>query len=471
MKKLSELVDCSYDFQIAGVTDDSRNVRAGYLFVATHGYYVDHFNFINDAISNGAVAVVVDRKVECSVPVIVVQHINDFFADVCCKFYDIDLDDFNFIGITGTDGKTTTATVVAEILSSVDIWAYIGTNGVKIGNIEYPTNNTTPGGCELFECLSLIKHCGCNNIVMEVSSEALLHDRLKLFKFDIIGFTNITEDHLNIHKTLDNYRNCKFKLLNLLDNDGLVVINGDDVNCRLIYNDNLYSFGMNDDNFCIISDVKEMSNRVNFSLTFKGGIYGVSSPLLGIYNVYNVTMAFIICMLKGVDIDCLINSIDNLSVVRGRREYLNFGQEYDIILDYAHTYNGVKCLLESVSNYKKIITVTGAAGGREREKRSRIGKLIMDKSSISIFTMDDPRFENVDDIIDQMISGSDKDYIRIIDRKEAIYRAFSLADADSVVLIIGKGRDSYMAIEDRKEPYSDYDVINEYFISKKNFDI
>lgn len=179
--------------------------------------------------------------------------------------------------------------------------------------------------------------------------------------------------------------------------------------------------------------------------------YEIVSPLKGQYNVYNVAMAFVICLLKGMNPSGLIDEISKLKVVKGRREYLNFGQDFDIILDYAHTYNGIKCLLESVKNYKKIITITGAAGGREVEKRSKIGKLILDKSTIAIFTMDDPRYEDVNDIIDQMVSSSEKNYIRIVDRKTAIFKGLELADKESVVLVIGKGRDNYMAIENRRE--------------------
>lgn len=464
MRKLNELIDCDVSIDILGVVDDSRNVKDGFLFVATKGYNVDHFDYINDAIQNGAVAVIADRDIDVNVPVILVNNINDVYVDVCSKFYGINPEEFNFIGVTGTDGKTTTTTIINEILSGIGKSAYIGTNGVAIGDEYFTTNNTTPCVSELFYDLSLIKNRNCKDVVMEVSSESLLHDRLSKFKYDIVAFTNITEDHLNVHGTIENYRNCKFKLLNLLKDNGFVVVNGDDENCRMIDVNNLYSVGMNDSNYCVISNVKELSKNVKFTLLIDGIKYNITSPLLGLYNVYNVAMAFVICKLKGVDCNYLIDAIRKLSVVKGRREYLNFGQNYDVILDYAHTYNGIKCLLESVSKYKKIITVTGAAGGREKEKRSKIGKLVLEKSDIAIFTMDDPRYESVDDIIDQMVDDSDKEYIRIIDRKEAIYKAFSLATDDCVVLIIGKGRDNYMAIEDKKIPYCDFDVIENYFI-------
>ena len=177
-----------------------------------------------------------------------------------------------------------------------------------------------------------------------------------------------------------------------------------------------------------------------------------------------MTLAFLICLSFNISPSLLIDRIQNLCVVSGRRELLNFGQNFDIILDYAHTLNGIVNVLKSVSDYKRVITVTGAAGGREREKRSKIGKVVLEMSDFVIFTMDDPRNESVDDIIDDMISISDKkNFERVIERDKAIFRAFSLANDGDVVLILGKGRDNYMAIGNKKIPYCDYDVIKKYF--------
>ena len=461
--KICDLIECSYDIDILGITDDSRDVENNYLFVATKGFNVDHFDYIDDAIEKGASFIISDRNINRYFPHVVVDNINDFYIELCSKFYNVSPDEFNLIGITGTDGKTTTSTVIAQLIKGM---ACIGTNGVILDDEYYPTNNTTPCISELYNSLSLIKGYNCKDIVMEVSSESLLHKRIKSFKYDVVCFTNITEDHLNVHKTIENYRNCKFSLLDYLKEDGFVVVNGDDENCKLIDNNNLYKIGVNSDNDFVISDVKELSKFVKFTVVYNDNIYKIKSPLLGLYNVYNVTMAFAVCILKGMDADVLIKNISKLSTIRGRREYLDYGQDFDIILDYAHTYNGIKSILESVSNYKKIITVTGAAGGREKEKRSKIGKLVLEKSDISIFTMDDPRYESVNDIIDQMVGDTNIPFYRIINREEAIYKAFEIADKDSVVLILGKGRDNYMAIEDRKEKYSDFEVVEKYFNEK-----
>lgn len=466
MKKLNEIIECSFDIDILGIADDSRLIDNGFLFVATKGYNVDHFDYIDDAIANGAVAIISDRFIETTVPVVIVDDVNSLFPILCQKFYDVIPDDFRLIGITGTDGKTTTASVVRQMMiGSIDV-AYIGTNGVDVFDKHYDTNNTTPCISELYKCLSKIKDNNCFTVVMEVSSEALLHNRISGLKFDVIAFTNITEDHLNVHGNIENYRNSKFLLVNYLKDNGKIFVNGDDINCQMLTDKRMSNYGVNSGNNFTIFDVKSIDGFSYFNIrdNSTSRIYQIMSPLLGEYNIYNVTLAFLICLSFNILPSLLIERIKNLNVISGRRELLNFGQKFDIILDYAHTLNGIVNVLKSVSDYKRVITVTGAAGGREKEKRSKIGKAVLEMSDLVIFTMDDPRNESVDDIIDDMISISDKkNFERVIDREKAIFRAFSLANEGDVVLVLGKGRDNYMAIGNKKIPYCDYDVIKKYF--------
>ncbi|MBR6950004.1 MAG: UDP-N-acetylmuramoyl-L-alanyl-D-glutamate--2,6-diaminopimelate ligase [Bacilli bacterium] len=463
MKKLNELISCDYNIDIFGITDDSRKVKNGYLFVATRGYNVDHFNYIDEAINNGAVAIVTDRKIRKNIPIIVVSNINDLYYEICEKYYDVDLSYFNFIGITGTDGKTTTSTIVKRLLNNIRKTCYIGTNGVEIGSDYYNINNTTPCIEELYYILSLCKKNNCKDIVMEVSSEALLHERVKNFIYKVVGFTNITEDHLNVHKSLESYIECKKRLTNYLDDNGICIVNGDDNNCRSIVSNNTVTFGFDLSNDCIIKLVDKNNEHTIFEINYLDNCYKIISPFVGKYNIYNVTMSFLICLHYGLSPEYLVDSISKLKCVSGRREVLDFGQDFEIILDYAHTFNGIKEVIESVDKNKRLIVVTGCAGGREKEKRHLIGDYILNNCDISIFTMDDPRYEDVNDIIDDMVGNSNLKYMRIIDRKKAIFEAFDLADSNTTVLILGKGRDNYMAIGNRKEYYSDYDSIKEYF--------
>lgn len=463
MKKIRDLIECDYDIDIAGVSDDSRYIGKNYLFVATKGFNVDHYDYIDDAIEKGCSFIIADRDIKRDFPHIIVdKNISDIYRDVCKKFYDVDFNKVKLIGITGTDGKTTTTTIVKNIIKEC---SYMGTNGLEIFDKDYHTSNTTPIISELYKDLKLIIDSNCSTLAMEVSSEALLHDRVKDFRFEIVGITNITGDHLNIHKTFENYVECKKKLISLVKDNGYVVLNGDDPILTEITGDNIIKFGFNDNNDYYIKNVDYKGKETIIDVQYNDEVITITSPLKAKYNVYNVVMSFIICRLYGLDDDIILKRIKELSPIKGRTESLEFGQDYDIILDYAHTINGIKNIISSFRDYDNVITVTGSAGGREKEKRSVIGKYVMENSDVSIFTMDDPRYEDVNDIIDQMV-GDSKDYIRIPDRKEAIRYALDIADKGSVVLILGKGRDEYMAIEDKKPYYCDYDVIERYFKEK-----
>lgn len=459
--KLCDIFDCQYDIDVKGIAEDSRLVEDGYIFFATKGYNVDHFDYIDEAIKNGAIAIVCDRKPNFDVDVcILVDNVRSSLIAACEKFYDVKAENFKFIGITGTDGKTTTATLISRLMKA----GYIGTNGVDFKDINMTISNTTPTICELYRCLKLLKDKKCKVIVMEVSSEALLHHRVDHIKYDAICYTNITEDHLNIHKNIKNYVAAKRKLLDFVKNNEFVFINGDDKNCQQFLSNDMSAFGFNKNNDYVIKNVKKLSNNVCFEIVHGDKVYNISSPFLEDFNIYNVCLAFIVCMKFGCNVDKLIKDIEKMRPIVGRCERINFGQNYEIVLDYAHTYNAIVGIINNFKNRRKIV-VTGAAGGREKEKREKIGEFLLQNCEVVIFTMDDPRFEDVDDIINQMIGKyvSNDNYLRIVDRKKAIFRAFDIADKDDIVLILGKGRDNYMAIEDKKIDYCDYDTVFDYF--------
>ena len=459
MKKISDLIPCPFDVLIKGITEDSREVKQDFLFVATHGFHVDHYDYIKDAIENGCSFVICDREIEYDIPHLVVSNVDKIYRELCQKFYDVNLDEFHFIGVTGTDGKTTTSTIISRVIGDA---AYLGTNGLMVGEDSYDTHNTTPCLSELYEDFAIIKKHHCQNIAMEVSSEALLHNRVSDIFFDIIGFTNITGDHLAVHGSFQNYVDCKMKLLDHVKENGIVILNGDDPILKTIQHPNKISFGFSENNDYVIQEVTYLKKKTLIKVHSNERNILITSPLFGKYNVYNVVMGYLMGLSFGLDQSLLLKRIEQLGPIKGRGEFLDFGQDFDIVLDYAHTINGVRSILDAFQDYENIIVVTGCAGGRDVDKRSIIGKMVLENSDIAIFTMDDPRFEDVDDIIDQMV-GESKDYFRIVDREDAIYYALSIAYPGSVVLILGKGRDNYMAIKDKKIHYSDYEVISHYF--------
>lgn len=452
------------------IKTDSREVRDGDIFVAIKGFNMDHSVFINDAIKNGASLIITDSENNCKIPCINTNRIEKELISLCKDYYDYN-NDLSLIGITGTDGKTSTATITSNLLNNFISTAYIGTNGIEFDGETIKTENTTPCKEELYKYFSYLNKNNCKNVVMEVSSEALLHKRVDSFKYKYVVFTNITEDHLNIHKTLKAYIKSKLKLINYLDDDGIILTNNDDKVCKDIKSskNKVYTFGTTSDSDFVISDIKYKKNTTSFKIKHSEEVFKIDSPYPFLYNVYNLTVAFIICYLEGYSTEKIISYINKLKPIKGRSEFLDFGQDYNIVLDYAHTENGIKNLIENIKRYNKRITVvTGAAGGREKEKRQRIGSYLLNNVDFVIFTMDDPRYESVDSIISQMIGKSNTtNYIRINNREKAIFYALDNALTDEYILIIGKGRDSYMAINDKKVPYCDFDVITKYF-TKKN---
>lgn len=467
MKRLCELIECEYETPIYGIKIDSREIKEGDLFVAVNGFNVSHSEFIEDAINKGAAAVITDIDYESHIPIVKVSDVNGILNQICIQFYGYQ-NNQKLIGITGTDGKTTTAVMIKELLCEKRNIAYIGTNGIEYGKQVIKTENTTPTNEKLYKYLTKLQEENYNDIVMEVSSESLLHQRVIDFQFQYAIFTTITEDHLNIHKTIQNYIESKLSLASLVKEDGAIIINQDDRNCRLLLNRNLnhiYTYGKDQKSDFQICNIQEEKGITTFDIQHQHQNFHIISPYVGEYNVYNLCAAFIVCYLEGIDSSYLIQKIKTLPPIKGRTESLDFGQNYKLILDYAHTLNGIKNIVESFQGkYKRTLLLTGAAGGREKEKREKIGKYILNHADFVIFTMDDPRYESVDCIIDQMIGNEKKNnYIRIINREEAIRYTLDMAEEDDLVLILGKGRDNYMAIEDKRIDYCDYDVISRYF--------
>lgn len=468
MKRLKDLIKCNYNIPIYGIKTNSKDVLEGDLFIAIKGFNVDHHEYIEDAIEKGAVAVISEKEINTQVPVVIVKNTNKVLPKILEKFYDNVEERFTFIGVTGTDGKTTTSTIINKILSKHYKCANIGTNGIDYEDLHIDTDNTTPSMEKMYEYLKILNKKGCKYITMETSSEALLHKRVENIKYNVGILTNITEDHLNIHKTRSNYIKCKSKLFKQVKNEGYSILNKDDNSYQVIKkssNGKLITYGKNSNSDFRITSIKEKKNKTKFSIETKNKKYNLFTNLKGVYNIYNITAAFTACYFLGLNPKHIIKEITDLSIP-GRGERLDFGQKYTIILDYAHTPNGIKNILStlSVNKKNKIISVTGSAGGREKEKRKEMGKITSDLSDLVIFTMDDPRYENPERIIKEMTQDIKKNnYLKIVDRKKAIYKALTLAKDKDIVIILGKGRDNYMAIKDKKIKYSDYEVIKSFF--------
>ncbi len=466
MKKLSTLYEGFPDIMINDIKINSKEVKNGDLFVCIKGVNTDRHDYICDAIKNGAVCIVASKKINVNVPVIYVRDTNEELINLCQKFYDYHPNDLKIIGVTGTNGKTTVASIIQNLIGKDS--GYLGTNGIICSNFNEKIRNTTPDADKLYKYFKRFKDSGCKIISMETSSEAFLRGRLKNLEFDIGILTNITEDHLNIHKTVENYANCKKELFKQVKNSGYCILNRDDKyydEFNKICHSKVLTYGKKNSDLKIIN-INESINKTEIILRYQNIEYDITSPLIGEFNVYNLCAAILSLLALNYDIKDIIARIKNIKIPCGRMEFLDFGQKYNIILDYAHTPDAFKNIYHALNKIKtgKIITVTGSAGGREHEKRPLMGKIVLDNSNYCIFTMDDPRNEDVNDIINKLVSETNKvNYERIIDRKKAIYKALDMAMDNDIVLIAGKGDDQYMAINDEYLPYSDRKIIQTYF--------
>ncbi len=469
MKRLSELYEGYPELFVNDIRINSKEVNKGDLFVCVKGVSCNRNDYIFDAIKNGACAVVSNLNIKLDVPLIRVKNPNKELDRLCKKFYDFNQSDFKIIGVTGTNGKTTVASIIKDLIG--DSCGYIGTNGLISKNINEFIKNTTPDVDRLYKYFMRLKEDNCNVISMEASSEAFYRKRLDGLKFDIGIVTNVTEDHLNVHKTLKNYIDCKRKLVSSVSDNGYSILNVDDKyykDFRKVAKGKILTYGKKKSNLQIIDYTLNDKNTIIY-LKYEGTIYKIFSPLVGEFNIYNLCAAILSLIALNYDIGDIISRIMNINVPKGRCEFLNFGQKYKIVLDYAHTTDAFANIYKYLKKIKKgkIITVTGSAGGREKEKRKDMGKVVLDSSDYVIFTMDDPRYESVNDIIDDLVSLSNKKhYERIIDRKEAIKKALSMANENDIILIAGKGRDNYMAIKDEYISYNDYDAISSFFFNK-----
>lgn len=470
MKRLNELYDCKWDVPIYDIKINSKDVKDGDLFVCVKGVNCDRHDFIDEAIKNGASALIVTKGDSYPIPFIKVLDADIELKRVAKRFYDSPCDNIKLIGVTGTDGKTTTASIVRDLLGD-DLCGYMGTNGVYLKDSHYNLSNTTPDGHIIYKYLDKMVKDGLKYASIETSSEAFYRNRLEGFSFDVGVLTNVTGDHLNIHKSRENYIACKMELFKKIKKCGYAVLNRDDClyeDFLKVCNCNVITYGMSDADL-VFSNINEYVNKTEFDLTYKGKCYRIVSGLVSSFNVYNLCASFGVLLSLGFDIEDIIGRVNRIVVPLGRCERLDFGCGYDIILDYAHTSNALLNILSFLKRVSKgrIITVTGSAGGREHEKRKEMGKVVLENSSLVIFTMDDPRGEDVNEIIDELISNNKGNYKRVIDRKDAIKMALSEARSGDTVLIAGKGRDNYMAIGNSYVPYCDYDVICDYFKKDK----
>ena len=464
----------STNVAISSVTFDSRKVKKDSLFIATRGTASDGHHYIELAIENGAVAIVCEdlpEELKENVTYVKVLDSSASLGYIACNYYDNPSEKLKLVGITGTNGKTTTVTLLFNLFRGLGYnVGLLSTVENKINNTVIPSTHTTPDALALNELLSKMVEAGCQYAFMEVSSHAIVQHRITGVKFTGAAFSNITHDHLDYHKTFEEYIRAKKLFFDNLQDDAFALTNKDDRNGMVMLQNTKakkYSYGLKS-----VADFKcrVVENHLN-GLLLSIDNQEVWVKLIGSFNAYNVLVVYAISQLLKQDKVQVLTTLSNLSSVEGRFQYIKSKNGIVAIVDYAHTPDALKNVLETIKDIRtgneQVITLAGCGGDRDAAKRPIMAQIACEYSNKVILTSDNPRSENPEDILNQMQAGINpvdaKKTLRISDRKEAIRTAVAFAKEGDIILIAGKGHEKYQEIQGVKHPFDDFEIVKELF--------
>jgi UDP-N-acetylmuramoyl-L-alanyl-D-glutamate--2,6-diaminopimelate ligase len=457
---------------VSGLCYDSRRLRQGDVFFALPGARCDGRMFLGEAASRGAVAAVVEEPVPgAPLPVVVVPDAREAMAHMASQFHGHPSQSLRVIGITGTNGKTTTAFLCRHILDAAHRrCGLLGTVKYVIGGREIEAPRTTPESPDLQEMLAAMRDEGCKAVAMEVSSHALRQRRTTGIAFDAAVFTNLSQDHLDYHKTMEAYFDAKALLFEDVarqsSKKGAAVINADDrfgsrLATRIGKKLRTVSFGFGAGAHFRATDVVTEPTGSTFHLEARGRTYLVRLPLIGAFNVSNALAALAACSLLGVEIRAAVAALANTPQVPGRLERVAARRSFQVFVDYAHTDDALRNVLRTLRSLEptRVIVVVGCGGDRDRGKRPLMASAAGQGADWVILTSDNPRSEDPAAILEDMRAGLESDRHEVIaDRAKAIGRAVEMAEPGDIVLIAGKGHEAYQELADRKVPFDDRKV-------------
>ncbi len=449
---------------------DSRKIKPGDIFVALPGSTVDGHDFVEKAYENGAAKAIVEHKVPCAIEQEVVNNTKEWLTNYVSENYQEQVNELNIIGVTGTNGKTTTAYLTYQLLNKLGSkTAYIGTIGFYIPDeavMELP--NTTPDILDLYELILTAKEKGCKNVMMEVSSHALHQNRVKGLKFKVAAFTNLTQDHLDYHKTMENYLEAKKLILKQLE--GPMIVNSDDSYAQswLDSYDNTKTFGFNGTDYQIIS-YEDTLKGTKLKFKYNDKEYETETNLKSKFNVYNYITTLSLVNNMGFSIEQILEVTPSIYPPKGRCEIIPV-KDGIAVIDYAHTPDAVEKIIDAFIEHKKgkIITIVGCGGDRDPKKRPIMGQIAAEKSDYVVFTSDNPRTEDPQAIMNDILAGvKTTNYEVELDRKKAIVIALNKIEKNDAVLILGKGHEDYQIIGHEKHHLDDAEEVQKYINSLK----
>lgn len=477
--KLSELISVipfmkenpTFDFiNINSIAIDSREVSSGSLFICIRGLQTDGHFFVKQAIENDAAAIISEEVFDSPVPLILVNDTSTILAKVVNKFYGNPTSNLPIIGITGTNGKTTISYLLESIYNKYEKkTGLIGTIQNKIGGEVFQTSHTTPNIVDLQRIFYQMKQKNVEQVIMEVSSHALDMGRIHGTNFDIVIFTNLTQDHLDYHGNQLDYLYAKSLLFSQLgntygENRKYAVINADDEHAKRIKKataQDIITYGINSAADITASDIQLNATETKFRLKTPKGTVKITSRLIGMFNIYNMLAASAAAIVNDIPLEVIQSALATLTPISGRFETIDTEEDYTIIVDYAHTPNALENVLETGRQLtgSRLITVVGCGGDRDRSKRPLMAKVAVDLSNYAIFTADNPRSEDPNVIISEMIKDLEGNFEIEVDRKRAIRKALAIAEPNDIIIIAGKGHEAYQEIAGKKYIFDDREVV------------
>ena len=468
LQAFPDLADCDSvpNFPIRGIECDSRKVEKDFLFVAVSGVKKDGAQFIDEAVSRGARVIVGEKSRDFpgGVSFVTVAQSRLALAQLAAAYYGHPSQQMKMIGITGTNGKTTSSFLIEHLLMKANKkTGVIGTVNYRYGGRVIPAVETTPGALRIQEMLCQMQKDGCEVVAMEVSSHALDQHRVSAVDFDAALFTNLSQDHLDYHGTLEHYFECKSRLFLELDADRVSILNADDtwaMKLREKTASRILTYGIHAPADFKAQNIRSNGDFTFFKLAVQGKVFSVELPLIGLHNVYNFlgSLATVSCL--GADVERAVRAVRDFKGVPGRLEAVKCGQDFSVFIDFAHTPDGLENLLRSLLPCKKnrLIVVFGCGGERDKTKRPEMGRIASRTCDFVYVTSDNPRSEDPKTIAQEVQSGFPKNFKKfavVLDRKKAVRQALLSARTGDIVVLAGKGHETVQVVGDQHFPYSE----------------
>ena len=488
LKKLKEQLVLAHlhgdgDINIKGIHTDSRQVSPGDLFICLRGFTVDGHNFASRAVAQGAVAIVAEERLDVDAPQLIVPDTRRAMAVLSSYFFGNPTERIKLIGVTGTNGKTTTTHLIHHILTAWGKKAgLIGTIHMRLGERTVDMKNTTPEAVDLQRYFHEMEAAGADYAVMEVSSHALDMGRVRGCRYRTAIFTNLTQDHLDYHGTMERYREAKGLLFSQLgngyspDKPVYAVLNADDNASEYFAKRTaaqVITYGIDQRADVRAKNIIINGRETSFDVeTFCGNIR-LTLQLVGKFSVYNALAAITCCLLEGVPLGIIKSGLEGIAGVDGRFERVDAGQRFTVLVDYAHTPDSLENVLKTITEFAqgRVFCVVGCGGDRDRAKRPLMAQIAVKYSDVTVLTSDNPRSEEPESILNDMVTGlknvDPARYTVIADRREAIGFAIQQAASDDVVLIAGKGHETYQEIKGTRYDFDDRKVAHDALITRK----